>query len=77
MNTWQLRISDGHAVYFDCKKQSQLCADRKFLIEHYRRRVSLIEKNGFKREGTLRNYKFYEGKPHNIEMFGTIPEDRA
>jgi len=37
----------------------------------------VLEKNGFKREGTLRNYKFYEGKPHNIEMFGTIPEDRA
>ncbi len=45
MNTWQLRASDGHAVYFDCKKLSQLCADRKFLIEHYKKRVALVEKN--------------------------------
>lgn len=48
-NTWQLRASDGHAVRFDAKKLSQLCADRKFLLEHYRKRVALVEKVGFSR----------------------------
>jgi len=49
MNSWQLRSSDGHAVYYDCKKLSQLCADRRFLIEHYKKRIALVEKNGFSR----------------------------
>lgn len=48
-NVWQLRAIDGHALYYDCKKTSQLCADRKFLIEHYKKRVALVEKNGFTR----------------------------
>lgn len=48
-NTWQLRASDGHAIRFDAKKLSQLCADRKFLLEHYRKRVALVEKVGFSR----------------------------
>ncbi len=49
MNSWMLRTSDGHAVYYDCKKLQELCADRKFLIEHYKKRVALVEKNGFSR----------------------------
>ena len=49
-NSWLLRASDGHAVYYDCKKLNQLCADRKFLIEHYKKRVALVEKNGFSRK---------------------------
>lgn len=48
-NKWRLRASDGHAVYHDCKSLSQLCADRKFLIEHYKKRIALVEKNGFSR----------------------------
>lgn len=48
-NTWQLRAADGHAVRFDAKKLSQLCADRNFLLEHYKKRVALVEKNGFSR----------------------------
>lgn len=48
-NKWRLRLSDGHVVYHDCKSLSQLCADRKFLIEHYKKRVALVEKNGFSR----------------------------
>ena len=49
MNIWQLRVSDGHAVYFDAKRLSQLCGDRKFLIEHFKKRIELIEKLGFSR----------------------------
>lgn len=49
MNVWHLRVSDGHCLYFDAKRLSQLCADRKLLIEHYKKRLALIEKNGFSR----------------------------
>lgn len=46
-NLWQVRTSDGHCVYWDSKRVSQVCAYREVLIEHYRRRVELVEKNGF------------------------------
>ena len=48
-NKWRLRISDGHLVYHDCKSLSQLCADRKILIKHYKKRIALMEKVGFSR----------------------------
>ncbi len=50
MNVWHLRVADGHCLYFDAKRLSQLCADRKLLVEHYRKRLALIEKNGFTRK---------------------------
>ena len=46
-NLWQVRTSDGHCVYWDAKRVSQLCAYRELLIEHYRKRIELVEKNGF------------------------------
>lgn len=49
-NKWRLRVSDGFLVYHDCKSTSQLCADKKFLIKHYKKRISLVEKNGFSRK---------------------------
>lgn len=49
MNNWQVRLSDGHAVYWDCKKQSQLCGYRDLLLTHYEKRVHLCEQNGFTR----------------------------
>lgn len=48
-NTWQVRANDGHAVRWDCKKTSQLCAYRDLLIEHYRKRIARVEKEGFSR----------------------------
>jgi len=48
-NVWQLRISDGFAVSFEAKRLSQLCAYRTTLIEHYKRRIALVEKVGFSR----------------------------
>lgn len=46
MNCWQLRWSDGHAVYYDRKQVSGLCANRKFLIQHYKERLRKIEEEG-------------------------------
>ena len=48
-NKWRLRIEDGHMAYHDCKSLSQLCADRNLLIEHYKKRIALVEKTGFSR----------------------------
>lgn len=50
MNCWQLRASDGHAVYYDCKRLSGLCADRLFLIQHYKERIRRVEAEGFTRK---------------------------
>lgn len=47
-NVWQVRASDGHALYYDCKKLSQLCAYRELLIKHYKERIRRIEAEGFK-----------------------------
>lgn len=49
LNVWQLRSTDGHLVYWDAKRTSQLCAYRDVLLEHYRKRVERVEKDGFSR----------------------------
>jgi len=48
-NNWQCRQSDGHAVFWDCKKVSQVVANREFMIEHYKKRIKLCEDVGFSR----------------------------
>ncbi len=40
LNVWKVRSSDGHAVHYDCKQTSGLCAYRELLVEHYRKRVA-------------------------------------
>lgn len=49
LNVWQYRVSDGHAVYYDAKRTSQLCGYRDVLIEHYRKRVEIVKRQGFSR----------------------------
>ena len=49
-NVWRVRYEDGHAVRTDdCKQVSGLCANRKLLVEHYRKRVERMEREGFSR----------------------------
>lgn len=46
-NVWRVRWSDGHAVRTDNLQQvSGICANRLLLLEHYRKRIEWIEKNG-------------------------------
>lgn len=47
LNVWNLRTPDGHAVYYTAKRTSQLCAYREVLVEHYRKRLERIEREGF------------------------------
>lgn len=48
-NVWKVRASDGHALHYPCSQTSGLCADRQLLLQHYRRRVELVETHGFTR----------------------------
>ncbi len=48
-NTWKVDAKSGHALYYICRQTSGLCAYREVLLEHYRKRVALVEKNGFSR----------------------------
>lgn len=46
-NVWRVRWEDGHAVKTDNLQQvSGICASRKLLLDHYRKRVEYIEANG-------------------------------
>lgn len=46
-NVWRVRYSDGHAVRTaDLQQVSGICANRKLLLEHYRKRVEIIQANG-------------------------------
>lgn len=67
-NNWQLRASDGHAIYYDNKKLSQLCADRKFLIEHYKKRIAMVEKDGFNRRTGFEPGT--HSRPERVDDFG-------
>lgn len=45
-NVWRVRWQDGHAVRTaNLQQVSGICASRKLLLDHYRRRVELIEAN--------------------------------
>jgi len=47
-NVWKVRPSDGFAIRTDvCKQTSGLCAYKDILLEHYRKRVKLVEKYGY------------------------------
>jgi len=49
-NVWKVRPQDGHAMRTDdCRQTSGLCAYRDLLLEHYRKRVEMVEKDGFSR----------------------------
>lgn len=49
LNVWDVRASDGHALYHEGKRTSQICAYRDVLLEHYRKRVEIVERDGFSR----------------------------
>lgn len=36
--------------------------------------MTVLEKLGYIREGTLQNYRQYQGKPHDVELFAITPD---
>ena len=41
-NVWKYRLSDRKVITYNCGWLSQLCASRKLLLEHYRKRLAMI-----------------------------------
>lgn len=48
-NTWKVDAASGHALHYRCSQTSGLCADRQLLLEHYRKRIAIVERDGFSR----------------------------
>lgn len=49
INVWKVDASTGHALHYDCKQTSGLCAYRDLLIQHYKERVRRVELEGYNR----------------------------
>jgi len=50
VNTWKLNAKDGQALHYYTQQVSGLCAYRELLLEHYRKRIDRVEKEGFTRK---------------------------
>jgi DNA-directed RNA polymerase subunit RPC12/RpoP len=48
-NVYKVDAQSGHALHYLCNQTSGLCASRQLLIEHYRKRVAAVERDGFSR----------------------------
>lgn len=46
-NVFKVDASDGKALHYRCNQTSGLCASRALLLEHYRKRVAMVEAGGF------------------------------
>jgi len=44
--TYKIDANSGQALHYLCKQTSGLCANRKLLVNHYRRRIYLVETAG-------------------------------
>jgi hypothetical protein len=49
-NVWKVDAESGRALFYYVRQLSGLCARRNTLLTHFRKRVELIEKNGFNRK---------------------------
>lgn len=45
-NSWKVDSQSGQALFYYCKQTAALCAYRDLLIEHYRKRIERVEKEG-------------------------------
>jgi hypothetical protein len=45
-NKWRVDHKTGHAVFYHYGPLSHLCCDRLFLIEHFKKRLARLEKDG-------------------------------
>ena len=46
-NVWKVDSKSGRCLYYLTGKTSQLCANRDLLVEHYRKKVEMVEKDGW------------------------------
>lgn len=57
-HVWKVDMATGRALHYRCEQLSGLCADRRLLLDHFRRRVARLEQHGFSRR-----LGFEPGKP--------------
>jgi hypothetical protein len=74
-NVWSVNADTGECLHYDgMKKTSCLVASRDLLIEHYARKVRLVEKNGwsnkigFEPGKKLGNFEYFESKYPNVDI---------
>ena len=48
-NLWKVDLETGRSLFHFSNHTSQLCAYRELMLEHYRKRVAMVEANGFSR----------------------------
>ncbi len=48
-NVYKVDSETGRALHYVCQQTSGLCANRELLVEHYRKRVARVERDGFSR----------------------------
>ena len=49
-NVWKIDANTGQSLFYHTKQTSGLCAYRELLLEHYKKRVDRVEKEGFSRK---------------------------
>lgn len=49
-NVYKVEYPGGRALFYFCRQTSGLCAYRELLLEHYCKRVEIVERDGFSRE---------------------------
>lgn len=66
-NVYKVDYQTGHALFYFARQTSGLCAYRELLVSHYRRRVALVERDGFSRR-----MGFEPGTHHRAERVDDI-----
>jgi glycosyltransferase involved in cell wall biosynthesis len=64
-NCWQLRSEDGQALFHYTNQTSMLVSYKDVLLEHYTKRVALVEKEGYNR-----SIGFEPGTRHKVDNLG-------
>lgn len=70
LNVYKVDAETGRAVTYITKQTSGLCADRQLLIDHYRKRIAKVEKDGFSRA-----MGFEPGSHRRKERIDDVPSD--
>ncbi len=47
INVWKINADTGHCIHYDCQQVSGIVVNRDLAIQHYKKRVEIIEKSGF------------------------------
>lgn len=69
-NNWKVDAITGKSLFYYCKQTLGICAHRELLLEHYRRRVERVERDGYNS-----HIGFEPGSHHRAERIDDIQSD--